>query len=69
MIAALRTCVFSIVKDPELSKQWVDDSIRWARKILREPGYARSEEAQKTSRSWRSAGSLLLRRIGSGMGT
>ena len=46
-IAGLRTCVFSIVKDPKL-KQLVDDSIGWARKILGEPGYARSEEAQKT---------------------
>ena len=26
----------------------MDDSIGWARKILAEPGYARSEEAQKT---------------------
>ena len=58
MIAALRTCVFSIVKDPEL-KEWVDDSIGWARKILGEPGYARSEEGQKTRKEleerWKSA--------------
>ncbi|EDR09989.1 uncharacterized protein LACBIDRAFT_317829 [Laccaria bicolor S238N-H82] len=58
VIAALRTCVFSIVKNPEL-KEWVDDSIRWARKVLAEPGYARSEEAQKTRKAleerWKSA--------------
>jgi hypothetical protein len=58
VIAALRTCVLSIVNNPEL-KGWVDDSIGWARKILAEPGYARSEEAQKTRKEleerWRSA--------------
>ena len=37
----------------------MDDSIGWARKILGEPGYARSEEAQKTRKEleerWTSA--------------